>query len=91
MTELTEKEQETLNSARVVRAEGDVLLPLLQARERLIIGRTVSAFKAGETGKLISLAAELSTIYDLKSAISQKISEADYLEKKMMSDEGERR
>ena len=91
MTELTEKEQETLNSSRMIRAESDVLLPLLQTKYTLTAAKIVSAFKAGQTEKLTTLAAELSTVYDMKLMIEQRINEAAYLEKKMLSDEGDPR
>lgn len=87
MTELTEAEQEKLNTGRMMRAESDVLLPLLQTKQTLVVGKIVAAFRAGETDKLIPLAAELSTIFEMKITIGQKIKEAEHLERKMLEDE----
>lgn len=89
MTELTEQEQQKLNLGRMMRAESDVLLPFLQTKQTLVVALIVSAFRAGEQEKLWGLAAELTTLTDMKQEITRKIKEAEILEKKMLSEHEE--
>lgn len=86
MTELTESEQQKLNTGRLLRAESDMILPLLQTKERLVIAKIVSAFKAGQQDMLWAHSAELSTIHDMRNEISQKIKVAESLERKVLTD-----
>ena len=85
MTELTEQEQQKLNTGRMMRAESDLLLPLLQTKQAAVLGKIVYSFKAGKHEELIALAAELSTLSDMKSEITRKIKEAESLERKMIN------
>jgi hypothetical protein len=82
MTELSEKEQQQLNTGRMMRAESDLILPLLQTKERIVIGKIVASFRAGEYGALTGHAAELSTLDSMKNEITQKIKLAEALERK---------
>jgi hypothetical protein len=87
MTELTEAEQQKLNTGRLLMAQRETILPLLQTKERLVIGKIVSAFKAGQLEMLSAHAAELTTLYDMKMEITQKITAAEALEKKLYDDD----
>ena len=87
MTELTEQEQQKMNTGRLMRAESDLILPLLQTKQTLIVAKIVAAFKAGHTEMLTAHAAELSIIYDMRTEITRKIKEAEGLERKMLGDE----
>lgn len=86
MTELTEAEQEKLNKGRMMRAESSMLLPLLETKQTLVLARIVQAFRAGESEKLLSLAAELSTLFEMKGEISRTIKQAQILEEKQYAD-----
>ncbi len=87
MTELTEKEQQKLNTGRMMRAESDLILPLLDTKQALVIGKIVSAFRAGDYQALTGHAAELSTISEMKTEITQKIKVAEALERKIYAGE----
>ncbi len=85
MTELTETEQQKLNTGRMMRAESDLLLPLLQTKQALAIGKLIAAFRAGETN-FVSHAAELSMIDSMKNEITQKIKAAEAIERKLFNE-----
>jgi len=68
---VTERELEQLNQGRVLRDASQALLPLLHSMKTGVIGRTVAHFRAGETEKLITLAAELSVITELETKLTQ--------------------
>lgn len=87
MSELTEKEQTTLNAGRLMRAEADVLLPLLQTKQALVIGKIVAEFRAAHYEALTGLAAELSTIISMKDDITRAIKQAETLERKAFDNE----
>ena len=87
MTELTEKEQQTLNTGRVMRAESDVILPLLQTKQDLVIARIVAHFREGDRDKVFAAAAELSILREMRSNIASKIKEAEHYERKMLEEE----
>lgn len=85
MTELTEREQEKLNTGRMFRAESDMLLPMLQTKTAVVVGKIVAAFKSGgKPYEFLAYAAELSTLSDMKAEISRKITEANHLEEKAL-------
>lgn len=81
--ELTEKEQAKLNEGRMLRAESDMILPLLATKQATVLGKIVSDFRNGHHDKLLGHAAELSTIYEMKTEIGRKIREAEALEKRV--------
>ncbi len=87
MTELSEKEQTQLNTGRMMRAESDLILPLLHTKERLVIGKLIQAFRAGDYGSLTGHAAELSTLDSMRVEITQKIKTAEALERKAYANE----
>ncbi len=79
--ELSEKDTKVLNEGRVLRAEA-TLLPLLQTKQALAVGRLIAAFRAGETN-FIGHAAELSMIDSMRNEINQKIKAAEAIERKL--------
>ncbi len=83
MSEITEKEQETMNAGRSLRAESTFLLPLLQTKKELVCGKIIQAFKAGAQDAVWSHAAELSTLYDMRTEITRKIKAAEAIEKRI--------
>ncbi len=87
MTELTETETQKMNTGRMLRAESSALLPLLESKQALLVGKIVQLFKSGDYEKLTGAAAELSTVWDMRTEITRKIKEAAYLEAKMMSED----
>jgi hypothetical protein len=82
MTELTEAETNKMNTGRLMRAESDLLLPLLQTKQALAVGKIVAAFRAGKHEELLPHAAELSTIMNMKDEITRAIKQAEMLEAK---------
>ncbi len=88
MTELTEAEQTKLNTGRLMRAESDMLLPMLATKQGLVIAKIVGSFRSGDYGSLTAHAAELSMISEMRAEITNKIKQAEVLERKMY--EGER-
>ena len=86
MTELTEAETTKLNTGRLMRAESDLILPLLQTKQALVIGKIVADFRAGHHDKLLGHAAELATLADMKNEITRKIKEGEALERKMYAE-----
>ncbi len=66
-----------------MRAESDMLLPMLATKQALVIAKIVGAFRSGDYGALTGHAAELSTLHDMKSEITNKIKQAEVLERKM--------
>lgn len=90
MTELTEQEQEKLNTGRLMRAESDLILPLIDTKQAVVVGAIVSAFRAGSYDRLTGLAAELTTLFEMRNQIKQKIKTAEGLERKLYEkNEGE--
>ena len=87
MTELTEAEQQKMNTGRLMRAESDLILPLLQTKQTLVIGKIVADFRSGKHENLIGHAAELSMISEMKNDITRKIKEGEALERKMYDNE----
>ena len=86
MTELTEAETAKLNTGRLMRAESDLILPLLQTKQALVIGKIVADFRAGKHEFLLAHAAELSTLADMMTTINRKIKEGEALERKMYAE-----
>ena len=87
MKELSERELETLNDGRVLRAESDVLIPLLSTKQALAVGKLIHAYREGQHEKLLSIAAEISTISEMQNTITQKIKVAEGLERKIYDGE----
>lgn len=85
--ELTEHEQKKLDTGRMMRAESDLILPLLQTKQTLVIGKIVNSFRQGDYASLTGHAAELSTIESMKSEITQKIKQAEAIERKVFANE----
>ncbi len=82
----TEREQEKLNTGRLMRAEADLILPLISTKQSLALNKIVAAFKAGERDIIFAVAAELSTLHDMKHDITRKIKEAERIEQRMIDD-----
>lgn len=82
MNELSEKELETLNRTRQIRAESDVLRPLLDTKQAMIVAKIIQAFKSGKHEHLTALAAELTAVHDMKYEIDRSIKTAAQLERK---------
>jgi hypothetical protein len=80
--ELTEHEQQKMNTGRLMRAESDFLLPYLNTKQNLIIAKIVASFRAGDYSALTGHAAELTTISDMRNDITNKIKQAEILERK---------
>ncbi len=88
--DLTEAEQIKLNSGRLMRAEADMIIPYLDTKRELICGKIVQSFRSGQHGDLLGHAAELATIYEMKSTITSKIKAAEAIERRIFeSEEGE--
>ena len=83
MRALTEQENQKLNAGRLMKAESGLLLPLLQTKQTLVIAKIVSAFREGKHEQLIGLAAELSTLAEMKHEITRTIKTAETLEEIM--------
>ncbi len=83
MSEITEAEQQKLNTGRLMRAESDMILPMLATKQTLVIANIVAAFKAGAYERLTAHAAELSTLSDMKAEITSKIRQAEAIERKL--------
>lgn len=68
---MTERELEQLNSGRLLRDAGQVLLPLLATMKTSVQGRMIACFRAGDTAILTALTAELAVITELETKITQ--------------------
>jgi len=86
LNEITEQEQQKLNTGRSLRAETEVLFPLLGTKQALVISKLVAAFRAGQHEQLLPLVAELSTLDSMRSDITRKIKEAEAIERKLYDD-----
>lgn len=84
-TELTEKQYSKISTGRQLRAESDVLLPLLDQRREIAITKILNFYRAGDFEKIPSAAAELCAIDDMKIVIKNKIKSAEALERKVIS------
>ena len=83
MIELTEKEIEKLNRGRTVRAEAQVLLPLLTQKKAAAVDRLIAHFRAGQSEMLLTVAAEISVLSGLESDLNKSIRETENLERKI--------
>jgi len=79
----TELEQEKLNQGRMLRAEADLIIPMLTKRREDATARLVHYFKSGEHDKLTVAAAEIATLTDMAADIRNKIKSAENIERKI--------
>lgn len=68
---MTERDVERLNSGRLLRDAGQVLLPILASMKVGVQGRMIAHFRAGELTMLTALTAELAVITELETKITQ--------------------
>lgn len=83
MFDPTEREQHKLNEGRLMRAEADIIMPLLAEKREIAINKLILAFREGHADKLPTHAAELSSIEDMLTTIRNKIRQAEVLERKI--------
>jgi hypothetical protein len=83
---MTEKEAQIINTGRLLRAESDVLVPMLVERRELIVQKIIMLYKAGDFERIRDCSAELSLIEDMKLKIKNKILAADAVERKLNGD-----
>lgn len=79
----TEKELSTLNEGRLMRAESDIIIPLLTKQREAAVSKVIYHFKAHELEKLPAAAAELAAIEDMRAAIANRIKKAEHIERKV--------
>lgn len=80
---MTEQEQGTLNKGRLMRAESEILLPLLTTKQNLAVAKLVADFRAGKYAELTGHAAEISTIMGMREEITRSIKQAEQIETKL--------
>lgn len=80
---LSAREHDVMNEGRLLRAESDLLMPLLLEKREGAIARLIYHFKEGKTELLTAVAAELSAIEDMRSTINTKIKKAEAIERKV--------
>lgn len=80
---MTEKEAQAINTGRLLRAESDVMLPMLAERREHAVQKILLYFRSGEFEKIRDCAAELCVMDDLQNKIKNKIRAADAAERRM--------
>lgn len=83
MMELTEAEQAKLNTGRLMRAEADVILPLLREQREAAIQQLIQRFRAGELTLLTASAAEISSLENALTTIRTRIKQAEAIERRI--------
>jgi hypothetical protein len=81
--EPSEVEQAKLNTGRLMRAEADVILPLLQEKREAAISTLLWKFKEGKLADLPAAVASLAALEDMRSEIRNKIKTAEGIERKI--------
>lgn len=81
----SELEQKKLNTGRLMRAEADVILPLLQEQRENAIAKLCLHFRAGELNMLPAIAAEINSAETMMVSIKNKIRQAEAIERKVFN------
>lgn len=79
----TEREQKTLNEGRLIRAEADIVLPLLRQQREAAISQIIFTFKGGKLEGLPAVCATLTATEDMITTITNKIRKAEVIERKI--------
>lgn len=80
----TESEQKKLDSGRLMRAEADVIMPLLLQQREAAVQRLIMHFRAGELdGRLAAAAAEISALETTTQTIRTRIKQAEVIERRI--------
>ncbi len=82
MSEMTESDARILNEGRLLRAEADLMIPMLAERREAAVARLLQHYRAGELDKLTAVTAEICVTEDLKQSIKNKIKRAEQVERK---------
>lgn len=86
MSDVTEQDMRTMQLGRLMRAEADVILPLLAERREQAITKMLQHYRAGKFEMLPSAVAELCVTEDMKQTIKNKIKAAEAVERKVMNE-----
>ena len=81
----SEKEVSALNTGRLMRAESDVIGPLLERQKQDVISGLCNAFRAGQLDMLPVFTAQLVSIENMKAEIKNKIAKAENIERKIFN------
>lgn len=81
--ELNDREIDQLNQGRMVRAEADVVLPLLGKQKLGAVAKISTLYRAGDLGQLPVAVAELVAIENLETEINKRIKRAEALERRI--------
>jgi len=84
----TEIEQAKLNTGRLMRANADVVLPLIQDMREQAISTLIWKFKEGKRDEIYPEAAKLATLEDMRTSIITKIKAAEVIERKIHGGQG---
>lgn len=82
--DLTEKDAQVLNTGRLLRAESDVMLPMLAERREQVITKLLMHYRGGAMDKVRDCVAELCVTDDMQKTIKNKIRAADAVERKVL-------
>lgn len=83
-----EKDLDNLNRGRLMRAESDLMLPMLNKQRENAIAGICNSFREGKLEMLPVYAASLVSIENMKSEIKITISKATILEEKIYGSKG---
>lgn len=81
--DISEKDAQTLQTGRLLRAESDIMLPMLNERREAAVSKIIMYYRSGELEKITQAAAELSVTEDLKQTIKNKIKLAETVERRV--------
>lgn len=82
-----EKELQALNTGRLMRAEADLILPMLERQKEDAVSSICNNFRMGKIEMLPVFAAQLVSIENMKSEIKNKIAKAQNIERKIYDSE----
>jgi hypothetical protein len=81
----SEKELNELNTGRLMRAEADLLVPMLNRQREAVVAKLCAYYRSGEMAQLPVCAAEIVAIENMKSEIKNKIAKAQSIERKIQN------
>lgn len=84
MSDINEHELRAMQFGRLLSAEADLILPLLEKQREMAITKMLQHYRAGKFDMLPSAVAELCVTEDMKMTIKNKIKQAEQVERKAM-------
>lgn len=83
MSEIKEKELMDLNVGRLIRANGEVIIPMLNSQRESAIQAACLAYRQGKLSEIPMHVARLIVIEDMQIEIKHKITKAEAIEKRI--------